>query len=312
VTAAPPGQRPRVLALVGPTGTGKSEIAAVLARRIGAEIISADSVQVYRGMDIGTAKPLPELRAEIPHHMIDVVEPDDAMSAGRYAELARRAARDALARGRPLLLCGGTGLYARAFAGGLIGAGDPDPELRASLRARPVEDLYRELRARDAQTAAAISAQDRVRIERALEIQLRSGRASSALRAAHAFGDRPFEVVWLGLELSAGELWPRIAQRVDAMFRAGLIDEVRGLLAAGYGRELRSMQAIGYREVCALLAGELDEAGARERIAVATRRYAKRQRTWFRAEPGLRWISARDRAQVVERALALLAEPSTQ
>jgi tRNA dimethylallyltransferase len=301
--------RPRVLAVVGPTGTGKSEIAVEIARRAGAEILSADSMQVYRRMDIGTAKPALALRREIPHHAIDVVEPDDPMSAGRYAELARAAATQALARGRAVVLCGGTGLYARAFAGGLIGSAQPSAELRAELRARPLADLYPELLRRDPETAARIAPSDRVRIERALEIQSQAGRASSELRGAHAFRDRPFDVVWLGLALPAEQLWPRLVQRVDAMFAAGLVDEVRGLLAAGYSRELRSMQAIGYREVCSMLAGELDEAGARDQIAIATRRYAKRQRTWFRAEPGIHWSSAADPQAVIAQALEMLRKP---
>ena len=299
-------RRPRVVALVGPTGTGKTELAAELARRSGAEVIGADSMQVYRGLDIGTAKPSRELRGEIPHHLIDIVDPDDPMSAGRYAELARRAAWQIHERGRPIVLCGGTGLYARAFAGGLVPSVAADPGLRRELALRDTEDLYAELAVVDPRAAKRIEPRDRVRIARALEIQRLGGRAQSEQHAAHRFGDRPFEMVWLGLDLEQDRLWPRIEARVAAMFEAGWVDEVRALYARGYCAELRSMQAIGYREVGWLLSGRMDEASAREAITTATRRYAKRQRTWFRSEPGLRWLDAGDPASVLRTALAAL------
>ncbi len=191
-----------VLAIVGPTGTGKTEIAAEVARRSGAEIISADSLQVYRGLDIGSAKPEPALRREVPHHLIDVVDPDDPMSAGRYAQLARSAAREIAARDRPVLLCGGSGLYARAFAGGLIAAVESEPELRADLERRETPDLLRELRAADPEAAARIPRRDRVRIVRALEVLRLGGETISRRHAGHDFGDRPFAVRWLGAQMS--------------------------------------------------------------------------------------------------------------
>jgi tRNA dimethylallyltransferase len=297
--------RPRILAIVGPTGTGKTELAAEVARRTGAEIISADSMQVYRGMDIGTAKPSRALRAELPHHGIDVADPDEEMSAGRFAELAREAARSALARGRRVILCGGSGLYARAFAGGLIDAA-ADGALRAELEALPTEELVARLRAVDAELARRIHPHNRVRLVRSLEIA-RLGRAgASQLQARHAFSDRPFEIAWLGLELPRELLWTRLRARVDAMFEAGWIDEVRALHAAGYGPELRPLSGIGYREIGWLLAGSIAEAEARERIYLATRRFAKRQRTWFRAEPGLVWADPARPDAWLEQALALL------
>jgi tRNA dimethylallyltransferase len=287
---------PSVLAIVGPTGTGKTELAAELARRIGAEIIGCDSMQVYRGMDIGTAKPSRALRAEIVHHGIDIANPDEQMSAGRFAELARRAARDAHARGRRVILCGGTGLYARAFAGGLLPAMEADPELRAALRARPLGSLLAELRSVDPAAAERAGPRDRVRIERALEIALQAGRPASGLRDAHGFGDRPFELRWIGLDLPREALSARIDARVERMFREGVVDEVRALWSAGYTRRFAPLRSIGYREVGWLLDGRIDPPETRARIAIATRRYAKRQRTWFRREPGVRWLDARDRA----------------
>lgn len=302
--------RPQVLALVGPTGVGKTEIAAAVARRTGAEIISADSMQVYRGLDIGTAKPSAQLRAEIPHHLIDVVAPDDPMSAGRYAALAREAARSIAERGRPVLLCGGTGLYARAFARGLIGGVASDPALRAELEARATEDLYDELADSDPAAAERIAPGDRVRIVRALEVLQLGGEPISSRHAKHGSEDQPFDVRWLGLSLDRDLLERRIRARVDRMFAAGLVEEVKGLYADGYAPGLRSLQAIGYREVGRLLAGEIDEGEAREAIAVATRRYAKRQLTWFRAEPGLSWIDASDPSRVLPEAEAQLTRRS--
>lgn len=299
-------QHPRLLAIVGLTGTGKTELACEVARRTNAEVIGVDSVQVYRGMDIGSAKPSRALRQEIPHHAIDVVDPDDPMSAGRYAELARLAAHDILSRGRPVILCGGTGLYARAFAGGLVEGAASDPGVRAELEELSTEELYEELQLHDPAGAAEISARDRVRILRTLEASRVTGHPFSEQKLHHGFGDRPFEICWLGLDLDRSILWERIRRRVEGMFEGGLIEEVRALHARGYGPELRSLQSIGYRQVGQLLAGELTEDEAREAIGVATRRYAKRQRTWFRAEPGLRWLDAADRRGNLEAALAAL------
>jgi len=284
--------RPRVLALVGLTATGKTELACAVARATGGEIISADSMQVYRGMDIGTAKPSAAVRAEIPHHGIDIVDPDERMSAGRFATLARAAADEILARGGCVILCGGTGLYARAFAGGLVPGAESDPRLRAALEARETDDLHAELCRRDPETARVTPASNRVRVVRALESLALTGASASQARQAHGFSDRPYDVRWLGLGAERAALWTRIEARVARMFEAGLVDEVRGLHAAGFGPELPALRAIGYREVGDLLAGRCDEAAARESVYLATRRYAKRQRTWFNAEPGLRWLDA--------------------
>jgi tRNA dimethylallyltransferase len=269
-------------------------LACQVARRIDAEVISVDSMQVYRGMDIGTAKPPAELRAEIPHHGLDLVAPDEAMSAGRFASYARSVARQILERGRQVILCGGTGLYARAFAGGLIGGIVADPEIREELGRLGLEELRAELQACDPVSAQRIHPRDRVRIERAIEAHRLTNRTLSAQVAEHGFQDRPFDLRWVGLSLERDLLWSRIRRRVDRMFAAGFVEEVRGLHAAGYGPELRPLQAIGYREVGELLAGRMREEEAREAVFVSTRRYAKRQRTWFRAEAGLVWVDATD------------------
>jgi len=299
--------RPRVVAIVGPTGTGKTDLACEVARKTGAEIVSADSMQVYRGMDIGTAKPSAELRAKIPHHALDLVAPDEPMSAGRWAELARRAAFAIAARGRPILLVGGTGLYARAFAGGLIAGVGSDPRIRTELEARSAEALRAELEVQDPVAASRIDRGDRVRTVRALEALRLARRPISEQQGGHGFGDRPFEVVWLGLSVEREVLTARLRARVEAMFAAGLVAEVESLHAAGYSPSLRPLRAIGYREVGELLAGRISEREAIERVWIATRRYAKRQRTWFRAERELEWLEADARETALERVLRAIS-----
>ena len=302
MSPAPPTQ-PQVLAVVGPTGTGKTELACELARRADAEIISCDSLQVYRGMDIGTAKPSPALQTEIPHHAIDIVSPDEEMSAGRFAEHARKAAFEIHARGRCVILCGGSGLYARAFAGGLISNAEADPDLRTELEARATESLQEELRQNDPISAARIPAGDRVRLVRALEISRLHGSPVSEVHARHGFSDRPFDVRWLGIDLDRKALWHRLRQRVERMFAEGLVEEVRSLHSAGYTTKFRPLRSIGYREVASLLEGQGTETEAQDAISLATRRYAKRQRTWFRAEPELHWVDGQDPEAALLRGL---------
>jgi tRNA dimethylallyltransferase len=298
-----------VLAIVGPTGTGKTDLACAVARRSGAEVISADSMQVYRGMDVGTAKPCAALRAEVPHHALDLVRPDEPMSAGIWLAHARRAAETLAARGCPVILCGGTGLYARAFARGLVAGIESDPALRAELEARDTEDLRAELARVDPASAARIRARDRVRLVRALEAHRRAGRPLSEQHAEHGFRDEPFDVRWLALDLERDALEARLRARTEQMFRDGLVDEVRALHAAGFGPALRPLRSIGYREVGALLRGELTLDAAREGVLLATRRFAKRQRTWFRAEPGVVWFDAARAAAALETALGALDHP---
>src|SRR5215468_2526368 len=281
---------PRLVVLVGPTAAGKSALALRLAEAAGAEIVSADSQQVYRGMDVGTGKVSPAERARVPHHLIDVVEPDEEMTAARYAALADEAIAGAASRGRPVLVAGGTGLYVRALMHGLFAGPPADAELRARLAREDVGALHGRLRAVDPEAAARILPNDRRRLIRALEVHVLTGVPISMHQRAHDVKNAPsrYPARWVGLDPPAAELRARIATRVDAMLSAGLVDEVRKL-AARYPFHLRAFDAIGYREIGAHLRGEIDLPAAREKMIAATRRYARRQRGWFRAELEVAW-----------------------
>lgn len=291
----------RLVVLAGPTASGKTGLALDLARMLPLEIVSADSMQVYRGMDIGTAKPSPEMRAEIPHHLVDVADPAEGYSAGRFVEEAGRAIREIRGRGRLPLVAGGTGLYIRALVRGL----DPvssDPGVRERLARRWEEEggerLCAELARLDPAAAARIHPADRVRVLRALEIAEISGAPASASRTSWTGGRPRHRVLFLAVRLDREELNRRIDARVEGMFRAGLLDEVRGLLGRGYGPQLRSMRALGYRHAVAHLQGGVPLLRAVRDMKQDTRRYAKRQRTWLAGEDGVRWIEADSAARV--------------
>ncbi len=283
----------RLLVLSGPTASGKTGAAIALARRFSLEIVNADSMQVYRGMDVGTAKPTAAERAAAPHHMIDVANPDEDYNAGRFVAEAETAIRDILGRGRLPLVAGGTGLYIRALLKGL----DPlpaDPAVRALLSRRWETEgraaLHEELRAIDPRAAGKIHPADKVRVVRALEIAAIAGHPPSELRVSWGAGGR-YRVLFLALDPGRESMYARIDRRVDAMLRNGLVEEVRRLLSRGYGPDLKSMGALGYRHVAAHL---LDGVSLGETVAAMkrdTRRYAKRQMTWLLREPEVRWIS---------------------
>jgi len=308
-------QRPPVVVVTGPTASGKTPLAIELALRFAGEIVNADSMQVFRFMDIGTAKPSPAERARVPHHLIDVVTPKETYSAGRYARDARAAIAATHARGRVPLLTGGTGLYIRAALHGLIDGVEADEELREQLeeeqrRAEGRGDpgrLYRRLLESDPEAAARIHPHDTRRIVRALEIAAETGRPTSRVRGAHRFEDSPYRVLHIALAPERAELYARIDRRCQAMIEGGLLQEVRELVAAGYGPELRPMRAIGYRHIVPVMEGRDTLANALEAMRRDTRHFARRQLTWLRRVPDSVWLDPSHGAAIAELVDAFLA-----
>ncbi len=282
-----------VLIIAGPTAVGKTEASLVLARELRAEIVSADSMQIYRGMDIGTAKPTREQREQVYHHLIDVVEPDQPYSVGDYLRDARAAIDGIIASGSVPIVVGGTGLYIRALTRGLFHGPPADLELRERLMERESGDpgsLYSDLARIDPEAAVKIHPNDFRRTIRALEVFHLRDRKLSDFQREHSFGDRPYAFHLCFLVRSRAELYPRIERRVDQMLADGLEAEVKNMLDRGYSPELSSMQGLGYRH---FLDHELGKTTRDEAIALLkrdTKRYAKRQFTWFRREPDTVWI----------------------
>lgn len=280
---------PRLVVIIGPTAAGKTRLALDLAAQIGGEIVSADSQQVYVGMDIGTGKATPEERARVPHHLLDVVRPDEDMTAARFMELADRAIADIAARGRPVIVCGGTGLYVRALLLGLFDGPPAAPEVRAELMAVVERDgaaaLHAELARVDPTCAARIDRNDVKRTVRALEVFRLTGEPMSAHQARHDHRSVPrrYPARLVGLAPERDQLYGAIDARVDAMLAAGLEAEVAALRASGYRPPLRSQQAIGYAELHEACAGRVDRARAIELIKRNSRHYARRQLSWYRA-----------------------------
>ncbi|MDA8334967.1 MAG: tRNA (adenosine(37)-N6)-dimethylallyltransferase MiaA [Peptococcaceae bacterium] len=296
-----------LLVVVGPTATGKTALAVELAQRLDGEVISADSMQVYRYMDIGTAKPTVEERQGIPHHLIDVVDPDQEFNAALYGELARRAVREAAARGRWPILAGGTGLYIRSVTDPCsFGAITGDQGLRSQLEedAAGGEDLHRRLTAVDPVTAARLHPNDLRRVIRALEVYLLTGTPLSQYQRRDRSREGEFRPLAFGLTADRPALYRRIGERVDRMLAGGLLAEVEGLRQRGYGRRLTAMQGLGYKELAGFLAGETDYESAVEMVKRGTRRLAKRQWTWFGRDKSIRWFTAEGKMQGVAEEIA--------
>ena len=289
---------PPILAIVGATATGKSALALELAEALEGEIINADALQVYRGFDIGTAKPGAAERARVPHHLIDILEPHERYSAGDFARRARDTIEEIRSRGRLPIVVGGSGLYLRALFEGISPIPPGDPEVRERLRERLEAEglpaLAAELRERDPETAARLPGGDTQRILRALEVVLVSGEPLSAYISRQPFGAQRIEAIRVGLTLPRGILYDQIVGRVAQMVQKGWVEEVASLLSRGLSPGLPAFQAIGYRQLAQYLEGtwSLDRAIA-ETIR-ATRRFAKRQETWFRKETDITWFSAQD------------------
>ena len=281
------GRPPPVVAVLGPTASGKSALGMELAVALGGEILCCDSMQVYRAMDIGTAKATPLERAAVPHHLLDVVSPDEQYHAAVWAESARRLIDDCERRERLPIIVGGTGLYFRALLRGLFEAPRPDPEIRARHQAEAgqigIPALHERLRAIDPEAAAKILPGDLVRTSRALEVYEQTGTTISVLRRQKAPPPPPLRLFSVLLELDLDFLRPRIGNRVDAMMAAGFLDEVRALRAAGFA-QARAMQALGYKQMGLFLDGALSLDAAVADTKTATAAYARRQRTWFRRE----------------------------
>jgi tRNA dimethylallyltransferase len=304
-------QRSPLIVVVGPTAAGKTVLSIDLAEAAGGEIVSADSRQIYRGMDIGTAKATAEERARVPHHLLDIALPDRVLSLAEYQAMAYAAIADVGARGRVPFLVGGTGQYIHAVIEGWgIPEVAPQPALRGALEAKAsaegVESLHRWLATLDPAAAARIDCRNVRRVIRALEVCLVTGRRITELQRKTP---PPYDIWQIGVTRSRAELYARIDARVDRMIAAGLVDEVRGLAAAGYGWELPAMTGLGYRQIGAFLRAEvtLDEAVAH--IKQGTRRFVQQQYNWFRpADPAIRWVDpgATPTAEVVDATLDFL------
>ena len=287
---SPPG----IVAILGPTATGKSALALALAERFDGEIVNCDSTAVYRGFDIGTDKVPPELRRRIPHHLIDIVDPAEEYTAARYAREAAAVIREIHARGRLPILAGGTGFYFRALTRGLFPGPGRDDELRARLEGiagrRTVLFLHRLLRRVDPESAVRIQPRDLKRIVRALEVFFLTGRPLTAHFAETASLIPDLDVLAIGLRLPAAEISDRVTRRVDEQFERGLLDEIRSLVARGVPESARPFGGLVYRQALEHLHGVRDERSTRALIAQENRRYARRQLIWFRKEPNLIWF----------------------
>jgi tRNA dimethylallyltransferase len=279
----------RLVVIVGPTGAGKTRLSLELAEHVGGEVISCDSQQVYIGMDIGTGKVTASERARVPHHLLDVVRPDEEMTAARFIALADAAIAEVAARGKHAIVCGGTGLYVRALLLGLFEGPPASPELRAELAQRT--DLHEELQKVDPESAQKIDRNDQKRLIRALEVFRLTGETMSAHQARHDHRTLPkrYEARLVGLSPEREALYKAIDARVDHMLDAGLEREVSALRGAGYAPPLRSQQAIGYAELHEVAAGTLERGRAIELIKRNSRHYARRQLSWYRPDTTISW-----------------------
>lgn len=301
---------PAPVLLAGQTAIGKSEVALQLADRLHGEIISVDSMQVYRGMDIGTAKPSLEEQHRVPHHCLDVVDLSEPFDAAKFCELARKAVDAILARGSRPILCGGTGLYFKVFLSGLGTAPPSDPELRKTLESTPLEELVAELKRADAETFMAIDRRNPRRVVRAIEVIRLTGKPYGVVRAAWQDAERHPKYPCFGLSREPGDLRRRIEARVDRMFELGLVDETRDLLKQGLAGNRTAMQALGYRQVVEHLSGARSLEETIELVKIRTWQFARRQRTWFRRQLRVDWVhvpEAEPAGQTAARILDRLA-----
>lgn len=297
----------KILTIVGPTASGKTRLAVELAQRFHGEVVSCDSMQIYRYMDIGTAKPSLEEMCGIPHHMLDVAEPDENFSAARYVELASACVDDILSRGKLPIVAGGTGLYRDALLAGRTFAafsGQYREELQRKAASGELPALYEELQRIDPERAEKLHPADEKRILRALEVWYETGKTITQHDEESRLQPPRYDAVSIGLSfVDRADMWDRIDRRVDEMMAAGLADEVRSLLARGIPASCTAMQAIGYKELVTALEGERPLLDAAEEIKLRSRQYAKRQLTWFRRDPSIHWFLW-EKSPIFEKALA--------
>jgi tRNA dimethylallyltransferase len=298
-------KKQKIIVITGPTASGKTGLAIELALAFGGEIVNADSMQVYRGMDVGTAKPTPEERSRVPHHLLDVVDPDEDFNAASYRSLALPVLREIHSGGKLSFVVGGTGLYIRVLLGGVLHSPPVDLDLRRrldeELRVLGPVGLHARLKGLDPDSAERIHPHDRVRIVRALEIIHLSGERLSSLMERHRFRDRPFDALKICLQMEREQLYHRINERCIRMLHTGLVSETEELLAKGYSPDLKPMKGLGYRHTVNLLMGIWDKETALRELQSDTRRYAKRQITWFRADPELVWLAAEHVKGITDR-----------
>ncbi|MGH8888554.1 MAG: tRNA (adenosine(37)-N6)-dimethylallyltransferase MiaA [Acidothermaceae bacterium] len=299
----------RLVAVIGPTATGKSDLGIALAHRLGGEIVNADSMQLYQGMDVGTAKLASDEWQGLPHHLLDIWPVTKTASVAEYQLLARSVIDRLLASGTTPILVGGSGLYIRAVLDRLVFPGT-DAQVRAALEAELVElgpeKLHARLAERDPETAAAILPTNGRKIVRALEVAAIGGGSFTGTMPAY---DSIYDVVMIGLDRPTAELDDRLTRRVDVMWQCGLVDEVRRLAEQGGLREgVTARRALGYKQVLAMLDGECTEADSRGHTVQATKRFVRRQRSWFRPDPRIRWLDGESR-ELVDETLTLIATP---
>ena len=290
--------KPPLIVITGPTGVGKTDLAIRLAEKYDGEIISVDSMQVYRHMDIGTAKPSPEEKLRIPHHLIDVVNPDDEFNAAMFVKKADEAIALLHSRHKRVFMVGGAGLYLDALLGGLLNAPGADGRLRDSYRKDAAQygkgHLYRRLREMDTTAAERIHPNDLVRTIRALEVLEHTGQSIAEIQREHRFRNNAYDFVKIGLNVDRSILYDRINDRVGKMMEAGLVEEVEKLMDKGYDELVRPMQSMTYRNVISFIRGKQSEQDMVRLIKRDTRHYARRQLTWFKRDPDIKWFAPQD------------------
>jgi len=297
---------PKIVILLGPTAVGKSELAMELATALDAEIVNADSQQIYRYLDIGTGKPSPADRERVAHHLIDIVNPDEEFNAALFRRLATQSIEQIHGRKKHVIVCGGTGLYLKALTQGLFEGPGQDAQIRQALERRIESEgqaaLFHQLVRIDPSVGTAIHPNDRQRTIRALEVFQLTGKPLSQWQKEHAFQERPFDVVKIGLNRQRGELYERINRRSERMVEDGLLEEVRSVVAMGYSLTLKPLLSVGYRQIGRVLLSQQELLGAIEEMKQETRRLAKRQLTWFRADKEIRWFDPNEKTEIIEAA----------